>query len=215
MKNLIAKISIATMLIALSGFASASFIALDSTRTSGNQNYTQSLSMYFDVLEAITVTDLGVFDSNQDGLQRSIQVGIYNRATGVFVTPIETLFGDQDPLDGNSRFVDIVDVVLQAGEYAIVARGYGSGESNGNSSGSSVNAPTINTGNGLIEFTGRSYFGGSGITDVALRTDTGPVNRYDAGTFKFSPVVEASAPSVLSLMGLMIVAMFVRRKLAS
>jgi hypothetical protein len=182
------------------GIANAGIIALDSTRFTGNQDYNASLAMYFDVLSTINVTHLGAYDSNLDGFQTNteIEVGIFDLNTGFSVTEIAYFSGNLDTLIGNSRFLDITDVTLDVGNYAIVARGFNSSDLNGNA-GNSGPAPTIDNGNGLIQFVGGGYYGGSNISDLNLHTDSGPANRYDAGTFIYTSVPEPSTLAIFAL----------------
>ncbi|MCB1758858.1 MAG: PEP-CTERM sorting domain-containing protein [Gammaproteobacteria bacterium] len=179
--------------------AHAGFIALDSTRVTGNQSYTGLLGMDFDVLAPIRVTHLGAFDSGQDGVG-VINVGIFNRASQTLVAGLNAIIDGSDPLTGQSRFEDIADVVLGIGSYSIVAIGYNASNPNGNS-GSVGPAPTINSG-GLISFVN----GGRYQLAVALAFPTigdgGPANRYDAGTFQFEAASAIPAPATLALLGL-------------
>src|SRR5262245_34395250 len=48
--------------------------------TAGNQNFSGTLGMEFDVANAIIVTQLGVFDDNSDGLNLPITARLYDRA---------------------------------------------------------------------------------------------------------------------------------------
>jgi hypothetical protein len=201
MKFKLLKVILAGLVLSTSCFinvANAGLIALDSTRLIGNQGYGGSLSMHFEVLTAINVTELGAYDSNQDGFTSQIAVGIYNRDTNTMVTEIATFLGTSDPLTGYSRFFDITDVVLDVGNYAIVARGFNSNDKNGNA-GSDGPAPTIDNGSGLIQFVGGGYYGGSSINDFNLTADGGPANRYDAGTFMYTKVPEPSTLAIFAL----------------
>ncbi len=186
------------------GTASAGFTALDSTRGVGNQSFSGALGMDFDVLSSIVVTELGAFDSNQDGIMGGpIAVGIFNRNTGLLVGSAASI-DTADTLDGESRFEDIADIVLGVGEYSIVAIGYSGAEQNGNTHGS-TGGPTINTGGGLIDFVGDSRFLSTATLVFPTIVDGGPANRYDAGTFKFEDLKNIAVPApgavVLMLLG--------------
>ena len=67
----------------------------------------------FDVNSSVTVTHLGVWDRNADGLSESHQVGIWD-STGTLLTSATVLSGTTAPLDSNGlfRLVDIPDIVL-------------------------------------------------------------------------------------------------------
>lgn len=181
--------------------AHAGFIALDSTRTTGNQSWTGALGMDFNVLAPIWVTELGAFDSKDVvGFTNPISVGIFNRTTGALVGSSAVLTTANTTAGGtNNRFFDIADFMLGVGFYSIVADGFSDSDRNGNA-GSGGTGPTIDTGSGLIAFTGTSRYGAANTAlffpNIA---DGGPANRYDAGTFRFSAVPE---PGSLALMGL-------------
>jgi hypothetical protein len=177
----------------------ADIIALDSNRVSGTQAWTGALGMDFTVFAPIWVTQLGAFDSNQNGFASSISVGIYDRTTGNLVGSSATLTTVNTTAVGRQRFFDSVDFLLGAGQYSIIADGFSVADLNGNTEGG-AGGPTINTGGGLIGFTGTSRFGGSGSAlSFPAQTDGGPANRYDAGTFQFRAVPE---PATLALFGL-------------
>lgn len=198
--------------IALALPAHADFIALDSTRTSGNQNWTGPLGMDFDVLKPIWVTKLGAFDGLPVGFSNDIQVGIFDRNTGLLVAPSVTLTTGNTTAEGtNNRFFDNVDFMLGVGYYSIVADGYSTSEPNGND-GFFGPTPTINTGGGLIAFTGSARYGdpSDGLI-YPLTIDGGPANRYDAGTFEFTAVPEPGS-AALAGVGLLGLVLLRRRK---
>jgi hypothetical protein len=181
--------------------ANAGYIALDSTRTLGNQSWTGALGMDFNVLAPIWVTELGAFDSKEAvGFANPISVGIFDRTTGSLVGSSAVLTAANTTAGGtNNRFIDIADFMLGVGFYSIVADGFSASDRNGNV-GLGGTGPTIDTGGGLIAFTGTSRYGASGTALFFPNiVDGGPANRYDAGTFRFSAVPE---PGSLALVGL-------------
>ena len=172
--------------------AAQSFIALDSTRGTGNQDWTGPLGMDFDVLaSSIIIEQLGAFDSGQDGFASGVTVGIFDRNTQMLVPGLlPTVITTASTLIGQSRYNDIADFVLPTGNYSIVAGGFLSGFSSSDPNGNDGffgPPPTINTGGGAIAFVGSARFGTS-TTPFSYPTivDGGPANRYDAGTFIFA-----------------------------
>lgn len=165
--------------------------------TVGNQPHDGPLGMAFDVAAPIAISHLGAFDSGQNGLMHAIRVAIYDRDA---IQPLVAvnLIGRDGELDGGSRFVALdTPLSLAPGFHgAVVATGYGSAEPNGNGIGGPVRW-TTNDGGGLIAFTGTSVWGypcgqdrfgifGSCANGFPLIADSGPHNRYAAGTFKFT-----------------------------
>jgi hypothetical protein len=155
--------------------------------TAGSQAWTGDLGMDFDVVNTITITDLGVFDDGSDGLNNVITASVYDRNSPA--APLATLVfdsaGDPGILMGGSRFRSLtVPLILAPGfQGSIVAYGYGPGELNGNSSGG---APVWTTdASGEIAFVGSSRYNFSAGSYPAS-IDTGPANRYAAGTFIFT-----------------------------
>lgn len=178
----------------------ADIIALDSQRTVGNQGWLESLGMDFDVGAAgITVTQLGAFDSSQDGFSGTIMVGIFDRSSAALVGVSASLTGTAQTLVGNQRFFDIADFNLAAGNYSIVAVGFSNADQNGNNN-FGPPTPTINTG-GLLSFVGSARYQNTGSFALVFPTtaDAGPANRYDAGTFMFTSVVPEPSGYALAL----------------
>jgi hypothetical protein len=154
--------------------------------TVGNQSFSGPLGMDFDVKQNLVVDELGVFDSGSDGLAVPLTARLYNRDTQTVVASLAFAAGQTGTLVDGSRFLPLATpVVLPAGFHgSIVAEGYGDAEPNGNGFGGPVSW-TTNDGGGLLQFVGLSRFTstpGAFPTDV----DSGPANRYAAGTFSFS-----------------------------
>jgi hypothetical protein len=161
--------------------------------TVGQQAFNGPLGMDFDVHQSIVITDLGVFDSGSDGLAVPLTARLYNRDTQAEITELSFAAGQTGTLIGGSRFLPLPSpVVLPAGFHAtIVAEGYGPTEPDGNQGIQPITLTTDN-GGGLIDFVGPSRFGN---TPGAFPTfvDSGPANRYAAGTFTFMPVQDIVA----------------------
>lgn len=123
-KTLLTSLSVATFGFAAALPAHADIITYNSTRTTGNQGWVGALGMDFDVIagKSIWVTQLGAYDSGLNGFNNGpIQVGIFNRSNGSLMGTSATLTGAAQTLDGLSRFFDITDFLLTAGQDSIVA----------------------------------------------------------------------------------------------
>jgi hypothetical protein len=61
---------------------------------------TRSFGMDFDVNSPISISELGVFDSAQDGLLAPIEVAIYNRSSQSLASPVVTFAAGSGPGSG-------------------------------------------------------------------------------------------------------------------
>ena len=159
--------------------------------TVGTQNFGGALGMHFDVVRAVRVTRLGVFDDSSDGLFLPITARLYDRATRTVLG--ELVFTAEDPgeLIGGSRFKNLAQpILLSAGfQGTMAASGYGGDERNGNG----MPGRSVFSGGGSLEFVGTSAYAVD-PTAYPGTADGGPANRYGAGTFYFEPAAEP--PSV-------------------
>ncbi len=184
--------------------AGGSYIAyINYTGATGSQEWGGPLGMDFDVNSSICITHLGVFDSGADGLGRTLTAQIWDRTdTSSPLAELEFTSADAGTLIDSSRFKLLpTPLDLSGGEYAIVAYGYGSGEPNGNegAAGPSAAYKATDDGGGLISFVGTARYG-STPGEFPGDADTGPANRYSAGTFAYTP--EPAALALLAVGGL-------------
>jgi hypothetical protein len=174
----------------------------------GNQNWTGSLGMDFDVNRPIAVTAMGVYESGGSIINGgTLDVEIFNATTQLPVTSTLTSFtGTQGTPIGGSRFLNLpTPVTLPVGEYTIVAWGYGAygnDDPNGNLGIAGITPSTLNTGGGAISFVGLSLYSAQGTGGIYPNIpDTGPDNRYYAGTFEFVNAAPVPLPPTLLLLG--------------
>jgi hypothetical protein len=109
--------------LALGSFAEAvpvPAISIDNVigRMLGNPPFT--LGWTFTVNDDIVVTQLGLFDSRQNGLEESHDIGIWDDS-GTLVASATIGSGVSGLLVDNFRYVEIVPVTLAAGGYTIGA----------------------------------------------------------------------------------------------
>jgi hypothetical protein len=209
------------------GAANAQFDAYSlATPRSGNQSFIGSLGLEFTVVSNIEVTELGAFDSGQQGINGAggLFTQIYQRTSATTGVPLGPLVGfssaDPGTLDGAYRFKPIAPLLLTAGNtYLVISFGYSGADRNVNAGlAGGLPAPTTNTGGGLVTY-GGSFF--SIVPNAFTATaDGGPNPRYGAGNFTFRPEFDpppvggAPEPGTFALLGVGAVAMvgFARRK---
>ncbi len=176
--------------------------------TSGAQNFGGALGMDFIVEAPAVLTDLGVFDSGSDGLNRAITVQLWTRDDrGTPTVPnddragavIASLTFDRDDPGGlirGSRFKELTTALeLAPGAYTIVASGYGPGELLFNGGGGG--AGSVDEAGGLLSFVGSSRWGNS-TAAFPMNIDV-HVHQYAAGTFIVSAVGAASPDPPVAL----------------
>ena len=201
-------VCIGTVLLTLSpSVASAEVWAYTDLPPTGSlQGYTGSLGMDFIVNSKISVTSLGAFNPFGTGsFHNDIRVGIFDLAgnlqgssvTFAANTTYNFVLGSYDV------YQTISPILLNPGSYSVVALGYSPADPNGNLGNGSSPPSLLNDGGGIISFTGGGRYGNASFT-LPGTIDSGPVNRYDAGTFEFTtpePGTFVLAVGVLGLAG--------------
>lgn len=179
-------VAVVGVLSLLGGTAQATIAYQVPAGTVGNQAFTGPLGMDFDVNSPIRVTELGVFDSAQDGLVNTITAYIYDRTTQTSIVSLPFTAASPGTLVAGSRMKALpAPIVLPAGfQGSIVAENFGASDQNGNSS---TPAWTTDSGGGLVSFVGSARWGPTpGL--YPPNADGGPANRYATGTLEFFSV---------------------------
>lgn len=160
--------------------------AYTATVNTGNQStFNGRLGLNFTVNSPIQITRLGAYDSDQDGLNRSITVGIVNAAGSTVVVP-EVFTGTGDLLVGQYRWRNLATpVTLSPGNYQVVALNYGTGEPNGNTNIGGT-AVTTNVGSGYVTY-GSSPFEFDNTFGLATQPFA-TIGGFHAGNFTFRSI---------------------------
>jgi len=196
----------------------ASTISYSDPAGAGNQAFGGNLALNFNVNLPISVTSLGVFNASGSGtITGTINVAIYNSLGTQVVGPV-AFHGVYALGPGFDVFQSITPVILGAGSYKVDAVGFSATDLAGNLN-LGAPGPTLNTGGGLLTFTGASY-DASGVLDdpltcAACQAAPVPQNaQFDAGTFAFNAVA-APEPGSFALFGCGLIALtaVLRRKL--
>ncbi len=160
--------------------------------TRGNEAWPGALGMDFEVVNAISLTHLGVFDDGSDGLKRTLTARLYDRTSKKEIGVLEFSSSSPGVLIGGHRYKTLpASVPLATGfKGAIVVEGYGTGEAAANKGLGTVPL-TTHDGDGAVLFVGKGRYGKAGV--YPSNTDAGPANRYAAGSFQFR-VTSVTAP---------------------
>jgi hypothetical protein len=157
-----------------------------SSATLGNQNYGDNLGLDFTVNRAVKVDALGAFDSGADGISTNVEVALYNLDTASFVTSFVNFSGSMATGGSAFAFKAITPVVLAAGNYSIIGRGFNSVDTNFNTniSGQNNASPiTFNSLSGALTNVGSRYGGGA---NPSAGTIFAPLSAFGAGSFSAS-----------------------------
>jgi hypothetical protein len=179
------------------GFGTCAYISYADAVQYGNQPFTGSLGMDFVVAAntSITVTAMGAFDDLAHTGLGSITVGIFDTSSQTLVSGTQTTITPATDstvtLIGGDYFKELPSAVTLSGgvsstTYTVVAVGYGNAYLDGNNGVPGWTLSTDSTGGGKISFTGTARWAASNGGFVwPTVIDTGPANRYGAGTLLF------------------------------
>jgi protein with PEP-CTERM/exosortase system signal len=165
-----------------------------------------TLGYAFTVSSPVTVTNLGLFDFGNDGLNTSHAVTIWT-STGTQLLQVTIPAGTGATLTDGFRYVSIAPFLLVSGTYTI--GGFYAGDSD-----SSLDAASITSASGLSYLGSRSAFGFTFPSGDAISV----VNSYFGPNFQFITGVGVPTPdsgSTVSLLGFALLGLAaVRRKLS-
>jgi hypothetical protein len=196
--------------------AKAEIWAYTSPAQINTQQWGGNLGLDFHVNQAIVVTSLGVFNAAGTAFISGgpINVAIFSQS-GVLLTPVVQFTNGGSPYTLNPGGNDVSQslgsgVLLDIGDYSVVAVGFGGSNPNGNLNLGSAPV-SVNDGGGLLTFTGSRW---DNSPSLQLPTDnTGlPYNQFDAGTFGFEAVPEPGTWMLAGVGTLLTMWQTVRRK---
>jgi hypothetical protein len=188
----------------LSGNAlEASSLLQTANNTTGNQAFS-GVGVVFQVNSEVVVSELGVFDSNLDGIAASPETPLsaYLFSADRSILASQT-FDNESPgtLSGAYRFKSITPLTLLPGQYVLVGYGWTSSDLEHNCfvSGS---CDTFNDGGGELTFLS-AIFGGGSDSPGTVPTAIGTLNYFSSANMIFSDSNSSSSspePSTLLLL---------------
>lgn len=207
-------------------FDANAIIAFDtSTTTAGNINGPWNIGQEFTANQAVTVTELGAFQTGQHGWgSGTVTVAIYDFNTHLIVGSVAT-FNTANPgsvLSGESAygansayfFQSVTPFQLSAGSTYMIVANYQSSSPLLYTAGSGPTAISANDGSGLLTFSATGNYYTNGLAGLAFPNlpSGGQVGLYGAGSFDFTPVPEATAfgAAAAGLLGLVYVGRYAR-----
>ena len=102
--------------LAMSAIATNAATLLTQLNAPNRNNFGGTVGIEFTPTADLSVTSLGYQDFNNDGLNRTHQVGIWNATTNAMITSVTIQAGTASPLDANWRYEPITPVVLTSGQ---------------------------------------------------------------------------------------------------
>ncbi|SLN66439.1 VPLPA-CTERM sorting domain-containing protein [Roseisalinus antarcticus] len=210
--NLKTTLAVAAISVGLASAASAvTFDALSVSggAVAGNQVFGGSLGVDFSVNSTITVSALGAFDDDADGISGAINVWLVDLGTQSALAQ-KTISGSGDPLSGQFRYASLLSpLILGPGSYSIIASGFSGADQNGNANTGSGFPILTSTGGGLISFLDSRYGNDPNpLSTFPSSTTVGTFscngiaeNCFAAGSFEFA-AIPLPAGALLLLTGL-------------
>jgi hypothetical protein len=177
--------------------AAESYVGYRTAPGVGTHTFAGNLGMDFNVARPIRVTELGVFDSGQDGIQGALGASLWRRnadGTGTELASLDFFAGDGALEAGTgSRFLPLeTPLLLQPGQYTINASGFVGQDFYSHAA---DEAPLNGTTDGAVDavqFVGTARYSTDPNRFIFEpfhrfpdRTDVGPFNKWAAGTFKY------------------------------
>jgi len=194
-------VALALTAIAYVAPASAS-IVLQTANGSGGNQVGYSVGLVFQVNSAVTVDQLGMYDSGGDGFMAAAEspLSAYLMNTGGTVLASATFYtGSSGALDTASgyRFKSIAPLTIGPGFYYLMGYGFSSADPEHNSFLDGM-PDTFNHGGGLLSFVFSAYT--SDVSVGALPDTYGSPDYFSAANMTYSTAAEVPEPTSFAIL---------------
>jgi hypothetical protein len=202
LRSVLVTLGLATLVVAVAPHARAQTTAITGitvapggARLSGQF---RSIGFEFTPTANLLVSDLGVYDHNQDGLNGAKTVGIFQKSGFTLLT--STAVGTSDALDGLFRYKSIAPITLFAGQTYAVAAQFNLADND-----FYLAEASAYTAAGAISYTPATGAVFNGISDTIFDYPVDFIsnrNGHFSANFKFTSSVAAPEPGSLALLAL-------------
>ena len=218
---------IAVCSIALAGLPlpASAFVLQTANNTSGNQGYS-GVGVRFTVNSSIDVSQLGIYDSGQDGISAgtTLWASLFSANTwptgGILLASQSFTSASPGTLSADYLFKAITPLTLLPGDYVLAGYGWVLASDPENNCIISGACETFNNGLGLLTYFGSVYGGGTDApTVMPYQASPGNPNYFSAANMVFAATAPAAPgpapePATLALLGIGLAGLgFGRRKL--
>lgn len=202
-------------LIALAAvpMASKATVIVSASTSLGNQAYS-GVGFSFHVNSAITITQLGVFDSGADGIAGTAQLWttLFDATNGNVLAAMDFTQSSAGTLSNFFLYKQIGPITLAVGDYILAGYGWDVDNLEYNNVHAGANTTTFNPGgSGLISFNNTRYGGSNDGHTVMPGNVYGP-HAFNAVNMDFDAASAVPEPSALALVAVALLGVGVGRR---
>lgn len=192
--------------IALTGMplSSSALVLTSGTTTLGNQAHS-GVGLSFHVTSAITVSQLGVFDSGTPGITGNAQLWatLFDATNGNVLAAIDFTQADSGTLSNLYTYKNIAPLNLAIGDYVLAGFGWDGNNLEYNTVVGGGNTVTFNPdGSSLVTFNDTRYSPGGSDAHTVMPTLVYGPHAFNAANMVFEAGSTVPEPASLALLGL-------------
>lgn len=202
--------------IALTGMplSSSALVLTSGTTTFGNQAYS-GVGLSFHVTSAITVSQLGVFDSDAPGITGNAQLWatLFDATNGNVLAAVDFTQAASGTLSNLYTYKSIAPLTLAIGDYVLAGFGWDASNLEYNTVHGGVNTVTFNPDSSSAVSFNDTRFGGGNDGHIVMPTNVFGPHAFNAANMVFEAGSAVPEPASLALLGIGLAGLgFGRRK---